>query len=119
MQRRTMLAGQHFNHPHARATGRWRRAGIRLAMVNIIEKIARTLMRHPHQGGTGAGIGKLVKAGRAILPDDGLALGIMTGDDAAQRISAGAALVQLYTGLVYAGPALVGDCVNAIRKARS
>ena len=45
--------------------------------------------------------------------------GIMNGDDAAQRISAGAALVQLYTGLVYAGPALVGDCVNAIRKARS
>ena len=45
--------------------------------------------------------------------------GIMNGDDAAQRISAGAALVQLYTGLVFAGPALVGDCVNAIRKARS
>lgn len=42
--------------------------------------------------------------------------GIMSGADAAARIAAGASLVQVYTGLVYAGPALVGDCVNAIRK---
>ena len=42
--------------------------------------------------------------------------GIMNGSDAAARIKAGASLVQLYSGLVYAGPALVGDCVNAIRK---
>jgi dihydroorotate dehydrogenase len=43
--------------------------------------------------------------------------GIMNGSDAAQRIAAGASLVQLYTGLVYAGPALVASCVNAIRTA--
>ena len=42
--------------------------------------------------------------------------GIMNGTDAAQRIAAGASLVQLYTGLVYAGPELVGDCVDAIRR---
>lgn len=42
--------------------------------------------------------------------------GIMNGSDAAQRIAAGASLIQLYTGLVYAGPALVGDCVEAIRR---
>ena len=42
--------------------------------------------------------------------------GIMNGSDAAQRIAAGASLVQLYTGLVYAGPGLVGDCVDAIRR---
>jgi len=42
--------------------------------------------------------------------------GIMNGNDAAQRIAAGASLVQLYTGLVYAGPALVGACVNAISR---
>jgi len=41
--------------------------------------------------------------------------GIMCGDDAAARITAGASLVQLYTGLIYAGPALVGDCINRIR----
>jgi dihydroorotate dehydrogenase len=39
--------------------------------------------------------------------------GIMNGADAAARITAGASLVQLYTGLVYAGPALVGDCIKA------
>ncbi len=43
--------------------------------------------------------------------------GIMRGADATERIGAGASLVQLYTGLVYAGPALVRDCVEAIRKA--
>jgi len=42
--------------------------------------------------------------------------GIMNGADAAARIAAGASLVQVYTGLVYAGPALVGDCINAIRE---
>lgn len=39
--------------------------------------------------------------------------GIMCGEDAAARIAAGASLVQLYSGLVYAGPALIGDCVQA------
>lgn len=33
--------------------------------------------------------------------------GIMTADDAARLLEAGASLVQVYTGLVYAGPALV------------
>lgn len=35
--------------------------------------------------------------------------GLMTADDAARMLDAGASLVQLYTGLVYAGPALVGE----------
>jgi dihydroorotate dehydrogenase len=39
--------------------------------------------------------------------------GIMNGNDAAARIDAGASLVQLYTGLVYAGPALISACINA------
>jgi len=42
--------------------------------------------------------------------------GIMEGADAATRMAAGASLVQLYTGLVYAGPGLVGECVEAIRR---
>jgi dihydroorotate dehydrogenase len=40
--------------------------------------------------------------------------GIMSGDDARQRIAAGASLVQLYTGLVYRGPALIAQCVRAL-----
>lgn len=42
--------------------------------------------------------------------------GIMSGADAAKKTAAGASLVQLYTGLVYRGPALVGECVEAIRR---
>jgi dihydroorotate dehydrogenase len=42
--------------------------------------------------------------------------GIVRGDDAAAKIPAGASLVQFYTGMVYRGPALIGDCVEAIRK---
>jgi dihydroorotate dehydrogenase len=33
----------------------------------------------------------------------------MSAADAAQRLAAGAALVQLYTGLVYQGPGLVKE----------
>jgi dihydroorotate dehydrogenase len=42
--------------------------------------------------------------------------GILSGDDARARIAAGASLVQLYTGLVYRGPALVAECVRALAK---
>ena len=41
--------------------------------------------------------------------------GILSGADAAEKISAGAALVQIYSGLIYRGPALVGECCAAIR----
>ncbi|MDP1717379.1 MAG: quinone-dependent dihydroorotate dehydrogenase [Burkholderiales bacterium] len=40
--------------------------------------------------------------------------GIMGGADAAQKIHAGASLVQLYTGLVYRGPRLVAECVDTL-----
>ena len=42
--------------------------------------------------------------------------GIMSGQDARERIAAGASLVQLYTGLIYRGPALVEECVRALAK---
>ncbi|MEP6607676.1 MAG: quinone-dependent dihydroorotate dehydrogenase [Burkholderiaceae bacterium] len=42
--------------------------------------------------------------------------GIISGEDAAEKIRAGASLVQLYTGLIYSGPELVADCVDAIRR---
>ena len=41
--------------------------------------------------------------------------GIMSGADAAEKLDAGATLVQLYTGLIYEGPELVGKCVSACR----
>ena len=42
--------------------------------------------------------------------------GIMQAADAAQKAAAGASLVQLYTGLIYRGPALIDECVDAIRR---
>lgn len=41
--------------------------------------------------------------------------GIMSGQMAAEKIEAGASLVQLYTGFIYQGPRLIRDCVEAIR----
>jgi dihydroorotate dehydrogenase len=44
--------------------------------------------------------------------------GILSGADAQAKVDAGAALVQLYTGLIYRGPALVRECAAALRKSR-
>lgn len=41
--------------------------------------------------------------------------GIMTGDDAVDKLKAGASLVQLYTGFIYKGPALIQECVAKMR----
>jgi dihydroorotate dehydrogenase len=40
--------------------------------------------------------------------------GIFSGDDARAKMAAGASLVQLYTGFIYRGPALVQECVKAL-----
>lgn len=40
--------------------------------------------------------------------------GILTGADAAEKITAGASLVQLYSGFIYRGPELIRECVDAI-----
>jgi dihydroorotate dehydrogenase len=41
--------------------------------------------------------------------------GILNGDQARTKMDAGASLVQLYSGLIYQGPDLINDCVNAAR----
>ncbi len=41
--------------------------------------------------------------------------GIFSGADAKAKIDAGAALVQLYSGLIYRGPALVRECAAALK----
>ncbi len=58
---------------------------------------------------------------RTRLPDSIPVIGvggILSGADAVAKMSAGATLVQCYTGLVYRGPELVGECVDAIRRRR-
>ena len=42
--------------------------------------------------------------------------GILHGADAATKQAAGATLMQFYTGLIYRGPALIGECVDALRR---
>ncbi|MGP1629495.1 MAG: quinone-dependent dihydroorotate dehydrogenase [Giesbergeria sp.] len=44
--------------------------------------------------------------------------GIMSAQDAVDKIHAGADVVQIYTGLIYSGPALVGQAAQAIKKLR-
>jgi dihydroorotate dehydrogenase len=40
--------------------------------------------------------------------------GITQGSEAVAKINAGASLVQVYSGLIYRGPELVQDCVQAL-----
>ena len=40
--------------------------------------------------------------------------GIMDGASAADKIAAGASLVQVYTGFIYRGPGLIADAARAI-----
>ena len=40
--------------------------------------------------------------------------GILSANDAEEKIFAGAKLVQIYTGLIYRGPALVSNCVRRL-----
>ncbi|HRA77831.1 MAG TPA: quinone-dependent dihydroorotate dehydrogenase [Burkholderiaceae bacterium] len=62
---------------------------------------------------------RVIRALRASLPRDYPIIGvggIMSADDALAKVAAGATLVQLYTGLVYRGPALVGQCARALAR---
>ncbi len=55
----------------------------------------------------------LAKALDGALPIIGVG-GILCGADAKEKIDAGATLVQIYTGLIYRGPALVAECAKAL-----
>ncbi len=50
---------------------------------------------------------------RSEIPIIGVG-GIMNGKDAADKLQAGAKLVQIYSGIVYAGPALIGDVLGTV-----
>jgi dihydroorotate dehydrogenase len=45
--------------------------------------------------------------------------GVLSGADACAKLEAGADLVQIYTGLIYKGPALVNQCARAMREQRA
>jgi dihydroorotate dehydrogenase len=79
--------------PHAEETGGLSGAPLRTRSTQIVRQLAQQL------GGQ--------------LPIIGVG-GIMQPADAAEKLAAGASLVQLYTGLVYTGPRLVRDCVQRL-----
>jgi len=80
-------------------------------------------MRHAKEAGGLSGaplrarsngvVRKLSAALGGAIPIIGVG-GILSGADARAKIDAGAQLVQLYTGLIYRGPALVREAVRAL-----
>ncbi len=54
----------------------------------------------------------LHQALRGEIPIIGVG-GILSGTDAREKMAAGASLIQLYSGLIYRGPALISECANA------
>jgi dihydroorotate dehydrogenase len=79
-------------------------------------------LRHADEAGGLSGAPILARASGVLksfvplLPRETAVIGaggIMSGADAAQKFAAGASLVQLYSGLIYRGPELVGECVSA------
>jgi len=79
--------------PHAEETGGLSGAPVKDKSTAVI----RTL----HQALAGA------------LPIIGVG-GIVSGADAQEKFQAGAQLVQIYTGMIYRGPELVSECVEAL-----
>ncbi|MEZ0150330.1 MAG: quinone-dependent dihydroorotate dehydrogenase [Candidatus Reddybacter sp.] len=58
-------------------------------------------------------VGKLAKELDGALPIIGVG-GIASGEDACDKINAGASLVQVYTGFIYRGPALITEATEAL-----
>ncbi|MDP3673200.1 MAG: quinone-dependent dihydroorotate dehydrogenase [Telluria sp.] len=95
-----------------------------IAANTTLSRTAVEGMRHGEQAGGLSGapvfelsnivIRKLKAELGEALPIIGVG-GIMCGADAKAKIDAGAQLVQLYSGLIYAGPALVRECAEALR----
>ncbi len=87
--------------PHGNESGGLSGAPLRDKSTAVIRQLAAEM-----QACAGQGLGE-------PLPIIGVG-GILCGADAAEKIQAGASLVQLYSGLIYRGPALIGECCKAI-----
>ncbi len=97
------------------------------AVIATNTTIARDAVAHlPHGNETGGLSGSPVKQSsdhvikdlhrtlQGQVPIIGVG-GSMSGQDAKDKIKAGASLVQLYSGLIYQGPKLVSDCAKALK----
>jgi dihydroorotate dehydrogenase len=78
--------------PHANESGGLSGRPLRERSTQVVQRLARAL--------------------DGALPIIGVG-GILSGEDAKEKLDAGASLVQLYTGLIYRGPDLIAECVRA------
>ncbi len=91
----TTLARDGVEHlPHGNETGGLSGAPVRDKSTAVIRALAAEL--------------------QGALPIIGVG-GILRGEDAREKIQAGAALVQIYSGLIYRGQALVTECAAAVK----
>ena len=60
-------------------------------------------------------IRKIFKMTKGKVPIIGVG-GILTADDAWEKIKAGASILQLYTGLVFEGPGIAKSIVKGLKK---
>lgn len=98
-----------------------------VATNTTISRDAVTGMRHAEEPGGLSGA-PVLKASNRVISNLRSALGqrfpiigvggVMSGVDAVSKIKAGADLVQIYTGLIYKGPALAVEAALAIKKSR-
>ena len=98
-----------------------------IATNTTVERAAVTGMAHAQETGglSGAPVAAASTAViRALKMQLGDAIpiigvgGILSAADAQEKMDAGASLIQLYTGLIYRGPALVAECAAAVRRAK-
>ena len=94
-----------------------------IATNTTIDRSAVAGMKHAGEGGGLSGAPLKEKADRVLgelrraLPAEIAMIGvggITRGEDAVDKLKLGADLVQFYTGMVYRGPELVGECLRAI-----
>ncbi len=83
--------------PHGNETGGLSGAPVRAKSTAVIRQLAEEL--------------------NGALPIIGVG-GILKGEHALEKMQAGAALVQMYSGMIYRGPELVAECAAAIRQTR-
>ncbi len=88
---REAIVGMEFSHEAGGLSG----APVRSASTNVIKILKKRLQNN--------------------LPIIGVG-GILSGADAQEKMTAGASLIQLYSGLIFKGPALIQECANALRQ---
>jgi dihydroorotate dehydrogenase len=98
-----------------------------IATNTTLSRLAVQGMRHGEEAGGLSGSPVLALSNRVIaqlrsemgkkFPIIGVG-GILSADDAAAKIKAGADVVQIYTGLIYRGPDLVKDAAISIKNGR-